>query len=56
MTANLTGEFSYDGGTVALLELDNGHWIAADPRMADDLLTLAQEDIVTVEYEGWQVI
>jgi len=57
MTGNLTGEFSYDGGTVALLELDNGSWIAAEPRMADDLLTAVQDgEDVTVEYEEWQVI
>lgn len=57
MTANLTGNWEWDGGTVALLELDNGSWIAAEPRIADDLLGATLEgETITVEYEGWQVV
>ena len=57
-TGNLTGEFTYDGGTIAVLEVDNGDWIAAEPRIADDLLTAVRIDgeVVTVNYETWQIV
>ena len=57
MTGTLTGQFTYDGGTVALLEIEGGAHIAAEPRMADDLLTLHSEgEIVEIDYESWQVV
>lgn len=57
MIGVLNGEWSYDGGTVAILGLEDGRQIASEPRMADDLLTAHFDgEEVTVEFEAWQVI
>ncbi len=54
--AVITGKHEWDGGTVALLEIEDGRYIAAEPRMADDVLTAHQSgEVVTIEFEPWQV-
>ena len=60
MTGTLTGNFKHDGGqgTIVLLEVDNGHWIASEPRIADDLLSaiIFDGEIIDVDYEEWQIV
>ena len=54
--AVITGKYEWDGGTVALLEIEDGRFIAAEPRMADDVLTAHRSgEVVTIEFEPWQV-
>jgi len=53
----ITGNYQWDGGTVALLEIEDGRYIAAEPRMADDVLAAhLSGEICTIEFESWQVI
>lgn len=53
----ITGNYQWDGGTVALLEIKDGRYIAAEPRMADDLLMAHESgEICTIEFEPWQVV
>lgn len=53
----ITGEYQWDGGTVALLEIEDGRYIAVEPRVADEVLAAHKSgEVCTIEFEPWQVI
>lgn len=55
MTGILTGSFSWDGGSVVLLEIEDGRHVAVEPRTADALLSAPEEE-VEIEFEPWQIV
>ncbi len=55
--AVVTGKYEWDGGTVALLEIEDGRFIAAEPRMADVVLTAHEAgENPTITFDSWQVV
>ena len=55
--AIITGNWTWDGGTVALLEVEDGYYVASEPRMVDDLLTAhAEGETITIVFDDWQIV
>ena len=55
--AIITGNWTWDGGSIALVEVEEGYCVAAEPGMANDLVTAHFEgEIVTIAFEEWQIV